>query len=230
MKGTSWSSKVLKVASRATGLNPFGFEDFETGMPGDFGDDKHIARIPEEVRKEIERRFRELEEKEAIAEKRGYERGFRQGEKDGREIGKQSMEILTRQLSELIENISAIPLEISKQYAETIKAVIYETVKKVLQVKVEEDNEIIRKSLEVAFDALNETHKVTIKLNPKDYELLETNIFDSIQGRLSEDVKVTWKPDPGIMRGGCVFETDTQFIDATMESRLRQIEKLLEKI
>jgi flagellar assembly protein FliH len=57
-----------------------------------------------------------------------------------------------------------------------------------------------------------------IRLHPDDVELVQSAFA------LRDDSK-TWRlePDPLITRGGCVVETDTSRIDATVESRLAAI-------
>ncbi len=229
VKEISLSSKILKLQNEEAGLNTFGFEnfDFESGEGCGYG--QAVKRIPLEVRKELDRRLKEIEEKEAIAEKRGYERGFAQGEKDGREIGKQSMEIIARQLSELVENLRGVPDEIASRYSDTIKGIILDISRKVLQVEIDENSEVIRKSLELAFAALSDAHRVTIRLNPRDHTLLKENLTESLGEGIPEETKISWKPDPEIAQGGCILETDTQFIDATIESRMKQVEELLGK-
>lgn len=227
MKVTSWSSRVLKIAANEADLNPFGFVDFEDCASANPASGGSRTGLPKEVQKEIERKLREIEEKEAIAEKRGYERGYRQGEKDGRKVGKQSMEIVARQLATLVENLNNLPVEIAQKYTDLIKRVICDTIKKVLQVEISENNTVLMKSLEMAFEALNETHKVVIRVNPRDYKLLKENVLDILQDKLSKNVKVVWKQDPEVMRGGCLLETDTQIIDATIENKLKEVGEIL---
>ncbi len=227
MKATSLSSKILKFAGKDSGLNAFGFENFEVNISGETEDGGSAERIPEEVREEIARRLKEIEEKEAIAEKKGYERGFIQGEKDGREIGKQSMVIIAQQLSKVLECISGVPDEIESRYSEVIKNLILQICQKVLQIEIDKNSEIIRRSLDLAFGAVNDAHKITLRLNPKDLALLEENLPEFIRGTIPENAKITWKADEEVMRGGCIVETDIQFIDATVESRIRQVEEIL---
>ena len=229
MKEISSSSKVLKLQSSKPGPDTFGFEDFEFGADGKSNFDKGSGGIPGRVREEIERRLKEIEQKEAIAEKKGYEQGFTQGEKDGREIGRQSMEVIATQLSGLIEKVNGIPGEIASKYSDLIRDIIVDVSSRVVQVEIENNNEIIRKSLEMAFSALDEAHRVTVRLNPRDLTLLKENVIDSFGDKLPEETKIVWKPDPDIHQGGCVLETDTQLIDATIESRLKQVRDLLGK-
>ena len=57
-----------------------------------------------------------------------------------------------------------------------------------------------------------------IRLHPEDVELVQ-NAF-----ALRDDTKI-WRlePDPLVTRGGCVVETDSSRIDASVESRLAAI-------
>ncbi len=229
MKEISLSSKVLKLHGSKRDPDTFGFEDFEFGADGKSKFDEGSGGIPGKVREEIERRLKEIEQKEAIAEKKGYERGFAQGEKDGREIGRQSMEVIATQLSGLIEKVNEIPGEIESKYSDLIRDIIIDVSMRVIQVEIENNSEIIQKSLEMAFSALDEAHRVTVRLNPRDLTLLKENVIDAFGDKLPEETKIVWKPDPDINQGGCILETDTQLIDATIESRLKQIRELLGK-
>jgi len=229
VKETNWSSNVLKYEEKKSELNSFGFEDFEADSPEAFTIGGEEVTLPKKVREEIDRRLREIEQREALAEKMGYERGFTQGEKDGREIGKQSMEIIAQQLSEVVDAIGKIPQEIAAKYSNLIQEIIIGVAENVLMVEVEKNSEIVKKSIEMAFQALDDAHKVTIKLNPKDYALLDEFVLESMQ-EIKTGSKVTWKPDPEIKKGGCIVETDTQLVDATLDSRMEQIREAFKEL
>jgi flagellar biosynthesis/type III secretory pathway protein FliH len=64
---------------------------------------------------------------------------------------------------------------------------------------------------------------VTIRVNPRDFQIIERHHATRSSSPLSEAVKLV--EDPLIGRGGCVIETESGTIDARIEEQLREIEK-----
>ncbi|GIX07171.1 MAG: hypothetical protein KatS3mg115_1574 [Candidatus Poribacteria bacterium] len=157
----------------------------------------------------------------------GYQQGLREGYERGFQEGVQRAEAeLTAQLEEHFNSL----LSALKEGAEAIVQARDETVERmeawipraalllseyVLQRELSQDKGALLELLQRALRELRPTGPVKVHLSPADYE------------RLAEQPPEVWNtdhltfvPDEAVSPGGAIVETDSQVVDARLESRL----------
>lgn len=225
---TSCSSKVIKNQNGKDSLNAFGFEEFETVSILSRTWKKWELRIPKEIQDIIQEKLSAIEQREAVIEKEAYEKGFAQGQLDGEKVGKKSIDIIESQLSGLLRNLQSLSTEILTFYEGKISALILGLAEAIVQKEVKHNEKIVRKTLKLALAEIEEAQRINIRINPKDFELIQENLPGIATGNQGEDYRITWKPDVRVGRGGCILETDEQIIDATIEGRINAFRKILQ--
>lgn len=173
--------------------------------------------------KEVEARIlREVKERVNLIEKEAYEKGFAQGERDGLEMGQKRVEAILHQLKNIIHEIEQQREALYHLYEKEMLQLVFSLSKKIIHHEVSIQPEIILKTLQEALQYLVVQKKVTLHLNPVDYQYLSTHLEKSPLP-LGDQGKVKVMEDPSITRGGCLLETPYGKIDATLESQFEEI-------
>ena len=155
--------------------------------------------------------------------RQAYEEGFASGQATGYEDGLRTGEAAMRErlaaLDGLVSNLAAPLAELDQEMIESVGelAVIIarHLVRREIRLEPGEVVAVVRATLAQLPIA---NRGMTIRLNPEDVELVR----DALS--LGDD-PARWRlePDPLIARGGCLVETESSRIDATVESRLATI-------
>lgn len=162
------------------------------------------------------------EELEAL-QRAAHEEGFREGYADGRRAGYASGEAAVKAQLQALQGIVL-------QLAEPLENVDEAVVQAISDLAILIARHLVRRELKTnpgeVVGVVRETMRhlpiapraARIRLHPEDAELVQTAFA------LGDDER-SWclEPDPLITRGGCIVETDSSRIDASVESRLAAI-------
>lgn len=162
------------------------------------------------------------EELEAL-QRAAHEEGFREGYADGRRAGYASGEAAVKAQLQALQGIVL-------QLAEPLENVDEAVVQAISDLAILIARHLVRRELKTnpgeVVGVVRETMRhlpiapraARIRLHPEDAELVQTAFA------LGDDER-SWRlePDPLITRGGCIVETDSSRIDASVESRLAAI-------
>ncbi len=195
--------------------------------------------FPPEVRgpivgmREDHTRPKTVEEIEAI-HKQAYEDGFKQGHeegyREGHKIGHDEMQVQVddfkaraQQLQTLIDFLNQ-PLkdmdqQVEQQLADLAVVLAKYLLKKESSLEAEHIYTLVHDSLEYL---PVKTRNICIRLNPDDIALLNQAEIDI------DNQSWSYVSDTSITAGGCMIESDTSHIDATVETRLQQLVEQLE--
>lgn len=111
-------------------------------------------------------------------------------------------------------NFHTLVIKVSEKIAE-----------KILQNELESSS-IIEKTLDENLRKIIGANEIIIKLNPKDFELIQKSSKEYLQS--STITKTRFESNSGIQIGGCLVESEIGNIDARIESQLKEIIKSLE--
>ena len=104
-----------------------------------------------------------------------------------------------------------------------------EIARKIINKQVETDKEYIISMIKGVVEEIHKTeNKITLKVMPKDVEIVRDKISEIFSGEYFE-AKISVIPDNEIKEGGVIVETSNGLIDATLETQLSIIEKALKK-
>ena len=162
---------------------------------------------------------RELEsiQKQAYAE--GFEYGTAEGYADGQQRAAadiqarcDTLDLVTRQLAAPLAQLDE---DMVSSVAELALLIARHLVRRELKTAPGEVIGVVRETMRLLPIASRGT---TLHLNPDDAELVRSALAIDTDG-------ISWRveADPLISRGGCIVETETSRIDATVESRIAAI-------
>ena len=162
---------------------------------------------------------RELESihKQAYAE--GFETGTVEGYADGQRRAAADIiarcEILDAVTQQLVAPLATLDEDMVTSVAELALLIARHLVRRDLKTAPGEVIGVVRETMRLLPIASRGT---TLHLNPDDAELVRSALAIDTDG-------ISWRveADPLISRGGCIVETETSRIDATVESRIAAI-------
>lgn len=163
--------------------------------------------------------------------KEGYEAGYREGLLAGQKEGyRQAIKAAEQNLKELQwqqhhhaqQLVNKIAGEIRNELVsffnraeEAVTELAIEIARKVVEVEVKTNPEIVKKAVHQALSELK-SGNITVRLNPEDFSLLN---FDLSLLNL-EGISVRIVPDESVERGGVVAESEQGFVDLQPSTKL----------
>lgn len=173
----------------------------------------------------------------AQAQQEGLEQGKQQGYQEGLEQGRQAG------LAEMQEKISAAAEKAGRMLRTTenetkmmildaereIVDVIVASVSKVLAREKEENPMLVLPVVREALDRVRDQERVTIRINPEDYDLVIQAKRD-LQGMLGREEALGILADQTISVGGCVIDTPYGTVDSRLDVRLEMVIKALQDV
>ncbi len=147
------------------------------------------------------------------------------GYKEGIEEAKKDLEELKSNFAEFFNYKE----EVFTKVSECIMDIAVEMAKKIIKKEIETDKEYIIPMIKSVLEEVNKTeNKITLKVMPKDVEIVKDKISDIFSGNYFE-AKISVVPDNDIKDGGVIVETSNGLIDAEIETQLIIIENALKK-
>jgi len=158
-----------------------------------------------------------VEEIEAL-QKQAYEEAKKAGYAEGLKTGLQEMQVKANQLQAVL-NFLKNPVEemdqqVEYQLVELSMAIAKQLLRKESNVDEKHISTLIHESLEFL---PVKTRNISVRLNPADIVLLNKADIDT------NEQSWTCISDTGVTAGGCVIESDTSHVDASMEKRVEQL-------
>ena len=151
------------------------------------------------------------------AKKEGYEEGLASAKNDIDDLKVKFSEFFNYK-TEVYEKVSDCIFDVSMEIA-----------RKIINKQVETDKEYIISMIKGVVEEIHKTeNKITLKVMPKDVEIVRDKISEIFSGEYFE-AKISVIPDNEIKEGGVIVETSNGLIDATLETQLSIIEKALKK-
>ena len=145
----------------------------------------------------------------------GYETGIQNAVKDLETIKSKFTEFYTYK-DEVFQKVSECIFDISVEIA-----------KKILQTQVEANQNVLIPIIKEAVADINRTeNKITLRVMPKDVELVKDNLPEIFSDNNTE-AKIMVIPDNNIKEGGVIVETSNGIVDASLETQLMIIAKAL---
>ncbi len=173
------------------------------------------AEILAEARQEAE-----LKIQEAYAE--GLRRGTEAGEAQGLAAFEESVGQAAQTIGEAVSSLR----EARESFLETLEpevlSLAIRIATQVLRREIRSDPELVRSTVRAALEHLADRESMTIRVNSRDLEVLREHnvtLLDGVEG--AEHLEVL--ADESIESGGCVVESESVHVDATVESQLQRI-------
>lgn len=202
---------------------------------------KEIGHILEKARirstEIIDKALTQGEDIRVNAQREGYRKGYKEGRQEGfaegYEKGRQEgFAVVDKALEEALE-IRTRALEGEKSMVKEAEAeivqIIMEISKKVLGEQVKTEPEAVLGLVRKALDKCIFSDKVTMKISPEDYDLVEQSkkkLLSGIEGITRLDIIA----EEALPQGSCVLETDGGNISSGIEVQLHRIEHAFKEL
>lgn len=234
-------SKVLKFKSkparfRTTEADGKIVEEKDINKP--LIDERMLKEAVEKAREEAAQiaeenaSVREAKLKDQITRKteEALERGRQEGyEKAMRELEEKYSEQLINKYDEFEKIIASIDdklIEYEKAFEKILGSAAYAIAEKIIYAEIKREP-AIDNVINAAAKKIMSANELTIRINPADYELLDSeNKLPVFQNAFT---RVKFEKNDRIERGGCFIESDIGNVDARIKTQLEEVKKLLEK-
>ncbi|MCH8178393.1 MAG: flagellar assembly protein FliH [Proteobacteria bacterium] len=160
-----------------------------------------------------------VEELLAQARQEGYQDGYRNGlaalESYKQTQAAQMAAYMSDQVGALASDFHQRLESLEQQLAGRIAGVALELARQVVRTELRQSPELVVDVAEQALGTLlASARQVIVRLNPEDHALAQAQLSEMLAARGARLV-----PDAGVLRGGCVVESDIAVVDATVEAR-----------
>lgn len=202
---------------------------------------EEVSGILEEAREKAANIINQAEEncKKAYEEARqqGYKKGYEEGEQNGFAEGfekgrQQGLATAERMIEEAID-VKKRALETKERLVKEAEAeiirIVLEVARKVLGEQIKTDREAVLGVVRKALEKCTFSGRVAMKVSPDDYDVIELSkkrLLAEIDGITQLDIEV----EEGLSQGSCVLETESGFIDSSVEVQLGRIENTFKEL
>ncbi|MDA8414009.1 MAG: FliH/SctL family protein [Desulfobacteraceae bacterium] len=150
------------------------------------------------------------------------DRGFA----DGRREAEETFNAVCRTLSEAIVSVSGLREKIVRECEEDLLRLAVMVAKQVIRQEITLDRKILAQFVCEATNGIGDQNDIVIGFHPEDYRAVSANRHLYLAG-VSDKKQITIKPDETVSLGGCVVETPTGLVDASVDAQLSVIFKRL---
>lgn len=151
-------------------------------------------------------------------QKKAYEEGFKQGYDAGNNKGLAEMQTKAKQLTTLLgfvgKPLQQFDADLEEQLSQLVLSIARLVLKKECVIGTEHIQSVIHQALSYLPAS---TRNVRIKLHPNDLALLTQ------AGEALKTDEYQCVADKTVTQGGCLIDSDTSQIDASLETQLQQI-------
>lgn len=174
----------------------------------------------------IQRRLDEAERQARELEKQGYEEGYARGWKEGNEAGRQAMHDTRERLESLLQELQELPAKVFQDYRGWFIDAVLAVSRQIVGDELSARPELLVDSIESLIMEAEKSATLTVYLNPNDLETLEKH-SDHVARLKDLAAPLLLKPDAALLKGGCRVESEIQLLDATIETQLEGVRRIL---
>lgn len=154
----------------------------------------------------------------ANLERDAFSKGFAQGERAGAEAAAKRGEAMLRRLTQTLEEITGLREQMIRQTEEQMVQLALGVARRIVHREVTLDKDLLIAMARVALDRLGESAKVTVRLNPEDFQATIR-----AQAAAWHGTHVTVVADARVSRGGCRIDSDFGAIDAGVDAQIQEL-------
>ena len=156
--------------------------------------------------------------------------GFEQGRKEGLESAKAETQAKLDVLDKIMESLATPLAQVDNQIARELIQLSVRLAETIVHREVEIQPDLVEKQVAEALATLtSKSSDIVIRLHPEDARILEKSRVSKDSPTQTEEgqametegrgYRIT--SDPNLHRGGCILQTPTTLVDATIEKQLQ---------
>jgi len=163
--------------------------------------------------KDEPKKYQTVEEIEAL-QKKAFNKAVKAGHEQGLKQGLAEANKLINMFNFLQQPLEDLDVQVEKQLTELAILIATLLLKKSCEFDVEHIQKLIHDSIEYL---PIKTRDISVRLNPADIALFEKSEVDIKQQSWD------YVSDKNVRQGGCIIESSTSHIDASIETRIQQL-------
>ena len=196
-------------------------------VPMGLFDTSELSGYVKEIKEEIPDPDSVLIKEEEL--QRQLNQAFENGLAEGKNLAERGLFNVFRALRTASEGIHNLRDKVLRESEDELLNLIIMVARKVILREVAQDRGILSEVVQNAIAGLSERDEITVRLNPDDYALATTGRDDILHKELASD-RMRLKPDPTVLSGCCMIDTDMGTINASIDAQLDEIyRRLLEE-
>jgi flagellar assembly protein FliH len=168
------------------------------------------------------------------ARQEGYNRGYEQSKKDAEEEHLRRMEEYKKnqldpqllQMAQMIESIQSAWTILHTKLEETVITISLAIAGRIVKKEITRDSQIVLPQIREALKRITGVEKLMLHVNPKDEELVRQHRAQLLAAAGSVR-DIILESDEKVSPGGCVLESESGNVDATIETQMKKIAELL---
>lgn len=153
---------------------------------------------------------------------RRLQEAFGNGLAEGKNLAERGLFNVFKALRTASETIHSLRDKVLRESEDELLNLIIMVARKVILREVSQDRGILSDVLQSAIAGLSERDEITVRLNPDDYALATTGHDDLLARELASD-RMNLKPDPTVLAGCCMIDTEMGTINASIDAQLDEI-------
>lgn len=162
----------------------------------------------------------------AEVERDAYHKGYQQGEQAGLEMGQAKMAPMLAEISALLMAIRDAHGQVVEANRSQLVELACAVATRLLHRELEQSPDQIMTTLEEVLGLIGQDQRVKLRLSQVDFQHL-LNHQNQIPALSHLGDRVTFEIDPQMVRGGCLVQTSTGQIDATIETMYGEMRRTL---
>jgi flagellar assembly protein FliH len=155
-------------------------------------------------------------------ERDAFAKGFAQGQRAGQEAADQRGEAMLRRLTETLQELTELRSRMIHETERQVVGLALAVARRVVHREVSLDPDLLVAMARVALDRLGESARITVRLNPDDYQITGAARVAKMTAS-----HVTVVADGRIPRGGCRVESEMGILDAGIDAQIHEIAQSL---
>jgi flagellar biosynthesis/type III secretory pathway protein FliH len=168
------------------------------------------------------------------AQKESYEQGYAQAMKDGEDqYAKRLQEECQRVLKPQLEQMNHIVLAVQnawKQFGTSVENVVITlslaAAEQVVKKEVQNDDRIILNQIREGLKRISGVERLKLRLHPDDEKIVRQSRTELL-AHVDSVRDIVVEPDESVSRGGCILESESGSVDATVETQTKKMSELL---
>jgi len=147
---------------------------------------------------------------------------FTRGVEEGRRQAERGLSNVFKALRDGVSGLTGIKAKMLRESEDDLLKLTMLVAKKIIQQELIQHPEILANIVNAAVANITELDRVSVRLNPADYAVVNLNRQAYFSGP-GDESHILLSPDESIEPGGCMVDTATGTVDARIETQLDEI-------
>lgn len=154
----------------------------------------------------------------------GRQEGYEQGRQQGLLAAEKDVQEKLQMFDSVIENLSTPLAQVDNQIGRELIQLSVRLAETIIHREVDMQPELVERQVSEALATLtSKSADISVRLHPEDAKILEQSRQSNISDSEPDASAYRVISDANLHRGGCILQTSTTLVDATIEKQLQDL-------